>query len=274
MSVRARRRVPQEEHSGPDERWMASYMDMVTVLMCMFIVLFAMSTVDQEKFEALSASLATGFGQEPSDEIDATTGVVVPPELVDEKGEDFADVDLAAAQTEFNELSALRERLRQVLADNGLEADVTFTIDERGLTIGLVSAETFFDTNSTTLSDKALLVLDALGSVLVTTTNEISVEGHADVRGSVAPYPTNWELSAGRSTQVLRHLVEASVFPRPCQVGRLRRHASCRRRRCTGRTGPESQGRHRGPVRCERGGASPHPPGPGGEAGLLSTLPS
>lgn len=104
MSVRARRRVPQEEHSGPDERWMASYMDMVTVLMCMFIVLFAMSTVDQEKFEALSASLATGFGQEPSDEIDATTGVVVPPELVDEKGEDFADVDLAAAQTEFDEL--------------------------------------------------------------------------------------------------------------------------------------------------------------------------
>lgn len=73
-----------------------------------------------------------------------------------------------------------------------------------------MSAETFFTTNSTTLSSTAVLVLDALGSVLVTTTNEISVEGHADVRGSVAPYPTNWELSAGRSTQVLRHLVEAS----------------------------------------------------------------
>ncbi|MCK8466903.1 flagellar motor protein MotB [Microbacterium sp. KSW4-16] len=213
MSVRARRRVPQEEHSGPDERWMASYLDMVTVLMCMFIVLFAMSTVDQEKFEALSASLATGFGQEPSDDVDAVTGVVVPPELVDEDGDDFVDVDLAAAQTEFSELSALREKLRRVLADNGLEADVTFTIDERGLTIGLVSAETFFTTNSTALSPTAVLVLDALGSVLVTAPNEISVEGHADVRGSVAPYPTNWELSAGRSTQVLRHLVESSGLP-------------------------------------------------------------
>jgi len=192
---------------------MASYMDMVTVLMCMFIVLFAMSTVDQEKFEALSASLATGFGQEPSDKVDVTTGVVVPPELVDENGDDFADIDMAAAQTEFSELSALRERLRKVLADNGLEADVTFTIDERGLTIGLVSAETFFTTNSTTLSAKAVRVLDALGSVLVSAPNEISVEGHADVRGSVAPYPTNWELSAGRSTQVLRHLVESSGLP-------------------------------------------------------------
>ncbi|MFJ6548771.1 MULTISPECIES: flagellar motor protein MotB [unclassified Microbacterium] len=213
MSVRARRRVQESEHSGPDERWMASYLDMVTVLMCMFIVLFAMSTVDQEKFEALSASLATGFGQEPSDDIDVTSGVVVPPELVDDEGEDFADTGLEAAQREFDELSALRERLRQVLADRGLEADVTFTIDERGLTIGLVSAETFFTTNSTDLSPAATQVLDALGSVLVSAPNEISVEGHADARGSVAPFPTNWELSAGRSTQVLRYLVEAAGLP-------------------------------------------------------------
>lgn len=213
MSVRTRRRVPEEEHSGPDERWMASYMDMVTVLMCMFIVLFAMSTVDQEKFEALSASLATGFGQEPSENIDVASGVVVPPELIDESGDDFANVEMAAAELEFNELADLRERLRKALATEGLEADVTFTIDERGLTIGLVSAETFFTTNSTSLNPAAVKVLNTLGSVLVTASNEISVEGHADVRGSVAPYPTNWELSSGRSTQVLRHLVESSGLP-------------------------------------------------------------
>ena len=179
MSVRTRRRVQESEHSGPDERWMASYLAMLTVLMCMFIVLFAMSTVDQEKCEALSASLATGFGQEPSDDVDVTSGVVVPPELIDNEGEDFADTGLEAAEREFDELSALRERLRQVLAERGLETDVTFTIDERGLTIGLVSAETFFTTNSTDLSPPATQVLDAPGSVLVSAPNEISVEGHA-----------------------------------------------------------------------------------------------
>ncbi|WP_194420334.1 OmpA/MotB family protein [Microbacterium abyssi] len=212
MSVRARRQVPHDEHSGPDERWMASYLDMVTVLMCLFIVLFAMSTVDQEKFEALSASLATGFGQDPSEFADVAEGVVVPPELIDEEGEP-ADPDLAAAVKEFDDLSALRERLREALAQNHLEADVTFTIDDRGLTIGLVSAETFFDTNSTNLSAKAVAVLDTLGGVLVDVPNEISVEGHADHRGAVAPFPTNWELSSGRSTQVLRHLVEAGGLP-------------------------------------------------------------
>lgn len=188
---------------------MASYLDMVTVLMCMFIVLFAMSTVDQEKFEQLSASLATGFGQVPSEAKDVSDGVVVPPELLHEQGVGFAETAIAAARAEFDDLSALRERLRQALAERGLEDTVTFTIDARGLTVGLVSAETFFATNSTDLSAKAVAVLDALGGVLVQTPNEISVEGHADQRSSAAPFPTNWELSAGRSTQVLRFLVEA-----------------------------------------------------------------
>jgi chemotaxis protein MotB len=210
MSVRSRRRhVASEGHSGPDERWMASYLDMITVLMCMFIVLYAMSTVDQEKFEQLRESLATGFGQELSEDVDVSDGVVVPAELVHEDGTGFAETPVSAAQAEFDELSELRERLRQALAERGLQDTVTFTIDARGLTIGLVSAETFFATNSTALSDKAVGVLGALGGVLVQTPNEISVEGHADQRSSAAPFPTNWELSAGRSTQVLRFLVES-----------------------------------------------------------------
>ncbi|WP_417564419.1 OmpA/MotB family protein [Microbacterium sp.] len=209
MSVRRGRRRPVvDEGHGPDERWMASYLDMVTVLMCMFIVLFAMSTVDAEKFVALSNSLATGFGQQPSQTVDATQGVVVPVELIDKDAQDFAAAELKAARAEFDDLSALRDRLHEALTAQGLKDAATFTIDERGLTIGLVSAETFFATNSTTLSRKAVRVLDALGGVMSGIPNQISVEGHADRRMAAAPFPTNWELAAGRSTQVLRHLVE------------------------------------------------------------------
>jgi chemotaxis protein MotB len=49
--------------------------------------------------------------------------------------------------------------------------------------------------------------------VLVTVPNDISVEGHADHRVAAAPFATNWELSSGRSTQVLRHLVESGGLP-------------------------------------------------------------
>lgn len=53
--ARGGRRKRQEEDDCGGERWMASYMDMVTVLMCLFIVLYAMSTVDQAKFEQVGS---------------------------------------------------------------------------------------------------------------------------------------------------------------------------------------------------------------------------
>lgn len=194
-------------HDGPDERWMASYLDMITVLMCLFIVLFAMSSVDQQKFEQLRDSLATGFGQDPSEFVD-TAGLVLPEELRADDGGHAANAELAAAQAEVNRLEELRDRLEGALDARGLAGTAEFIIDDRGLTVGLVGAETFFETNSTALSGKAVAVLDALGSVLVEVENEVSVEGHADYRAPVAPFPTNWELSSGRATQVLRHLVE------------------------------------------------------------------
>ena len=91
VSGRRRPRKKPEAHHV-DERWMASYMDMVTVLMCLFIVLYAMSTVDANKFEKLRNSLATGFGTVASETVDTASGTVVPPEFVDKDLEAFAAV--------------------------------------------------------------------------------------------------------------------------------------------------------------------------------------
>lgn len=202
----ARGRRHEVEGHEPDERWAVSYADMVTVLMCLFIVLFAMSTVDKGKFEQLANSLASGFGREVTEGgADTAEGLVIPPELLDEDG---VEELTARATTEYESLVELRERMRQALAAKGLESTVEFVIDERGLKVGLVGAETFFTDNSTRLSGKADAVLDAIGDVLAGVANEVSVEGHADHRAAVPPFPTNWELSSGRSTQVARFLVE------------------------------------------------------------------
>jgi chemotaxis protein MotB len=190
---------------------MASYMDMVTVLMCMFIVLFAMSTVDQEKFEQLRNSLAAGFGVTETEYADTAKGVVVPPEHVDAEGEGFTDIELARA--ELDKLIALRERIKANLAAEGLLSSVEFDISERGLTVRLISTETFFEANSDTLSGDVVAVLDAVAPPLAESGYRISVEGHADYRDPGGPFPTNWELSSGRSVQVLRHLVEERAIP-------------------------------------------------------------
>ncbi len=212
MSARTgRRRRSRSSDAHNDERWMASYMDMVTVLMCMFIVLFAMSSVDAEKFEALRNSLATGFGQDPSEFADTAEGVVVPAELEGE-AETFTDLELA--QRELDELLAIRDRIDAGLTAQGLQHAVAYEIDERGLTVRLVGAETYFEGNSVALSDKALVVLQIVGGVLATVPQEVSVEGHADPRGSSGPFPTDWELASGRATQVVRFFVEqAGVAP-------------------------------------------------------------
>ncbi|MFE6967046.1 flagellar motor protein MotB [Agromyces sp. NPDC057679] len=205
--AKKRRKSGSIEHHV-DERWMASYMDMVTVLMCMFIVLFAMSSPDAEKYEQLKDSLATGFGVEETDKVDTAEGVIVPPELIDEEGELVTDVDLAIKEIE--RLEEIRDEINTSLTGKGLADAVNYKIDEHGLTVRLVGAETFFQGNSTELNPKAIDVLSSIGAVLAPLKDEIAVEGHADPHGSPAPFPTDWELSSGRATQVVRYFVEQS----------------------------------------------------------------
>lgn len=195
---------------------MASYMDMVTVLMCLFIVLFAMSTVDQDKFEALKNSLATGFGSEKSINADIAQGIVVPPDLIGSEGLlANAEIDsqtkeklLKLAAAEEEELHELKVRIDQRLKDSGHKGAADFSINQRGLTVRLVSAETFFKPNSAELTKNAREIIDAIAPVLAPTNRHFEIEGFADELRPVDPYPTNWELSASRATGVLRAMVE------------------------------------------------------------------
>ena len=211
---RSRNTEHAEEHV--DERWMASYMDMVTVLMCLFIVLYAMSTVDQDKFEALKNSLATGFGSVASPSADTAQGIVVPPELVGSQGLlASAEIDdktkealTSLAREDQDDLLELKARIEGRLGESGHKGAADFSINQRGLTIRLVSAETFFEPNSATMTANAKEILGAIAPVLAPTDRHFEIEGFADVLTPAAPYPTNWELSASRATRVLRSLVE------------------------------------------------------------------
>ncbi|MCU1521677.1 MAG: OmpA/MotB domain protein [Arthrobacter sp.] len=215
MSSRRRPRKKPEEHHV-DERWMASYMDMVTVLMCLFIVLYAMSTVDANKFEKLRNSLATGFGTESTQTVDAAEGTVVPPELADADLEAFAAAQAAgptapsealeAAIKEVDRLRALEEQMRGGLAAAGLTENVEFQIDQRGLTVKLIGSQTFFAPDRPELTTRASEVLQIISPILGSAALEIMVEGHA--ANGITAYPSTWELSSARSVNVLRYMVD------------------------------------------------------------------
>ncbi|GIG22632.1 OmpA/MotB protein [Cellulomonas chitinilytica] len=246
LGGRPRRRGHVEEEHVNHERWLISYSDMITVLMALFIVLFAISQVDQEKYIALRDSLSAGFmdtttspsvldgtagnldghsAQTENTPATGTAGMVnaenglglqaadpmVPPAQTPDSTVDPAV--LAAAQAEAAHLEQIRDAIAASLAANGLDGVVRFRIDERGLVMGLVADDVFFAPARAELTETAVRVLDIAAPMMVGLGENVSVEGHANNIPVSGRYPTNWELSADRATQVLRHLVEADGMP-------------------------------------------------------------
>jgi chemotaxis protein MotB len=195
-----------------DERWVVSYMDMVTVLMCLFIVLYAMSSVDQQKFEKLKTSLATGFGITKTTAVDTTEGIAVPEELLDSKGKGFTASTVPTNSLAFAQ--ALRRKIVTALTAEGLKDGAQVTVDSRGVVIGLVGSSAYFDGNAAQLRPDAMRVVRAVAPMVAHGTEAVTVEGHADPRGSSGPFATDWDLASARATTVLERLVADGVAAR------------------------------------------------------------
>ncbi|MCL2850525.1 MAG: flagellar motor protein MotB [Micrococcales bacterium] len=236
-SRRRRRGGAEEEHEN-SERWLISYSDMITVLMALFIVLFAISQVDQDKYIALRQSLAAGFspGSRSPAVLDGNTGtmdgLVASSQDVSDSTADLVDADqglgaqgsdprtldasdpnVAAARAELAHLDAIKESMAQALDAKGLLDQVTFRMTDRGLVVGLVANDVFFAAESAVLTRTADQVIDTLAPTLASIREEISVEGHANIVPTSVRYPTNWELSTDRAAKVVRHLVETNNLP-------------------------------------------------------------
>ncbi|MFW8745894.1 OmpA/MotB family protein, partial [Mesorhizobium japonicum] len=124
------------------------------------------------------------------------TGVVVPPNLVDSTGNGFAASDVVEAQQEVQNLQHMEAAIQASLTQHGVADKVGFDIDQRGLTVKLVGTQTFFAGNSAVLQASSQTIIDAMAPVILASSNQISVEGHADVHGSPTPYASDWDLSA------------------------------------------------------------------------------
>lgn len=231
-----RRKKVEEEHEN-HERWAVSYLDMITVMMCLFIVLYAISSVDQVKYEQLASSLSQSFGDGgggASKVLDGGDGIltkdVAKPQAADEAGgnrdgnvgdmlvpEQMESTELRAARQEVQDLSSVQEQIESALIGTDNAGNVSFKIDERGLIIGLVSTDVFFEAESSRLTGHARDTLAVIAPVLSAATYNLAVEGHANTLPTTR-YASNWELSSERATTVLRQVVDAG----PVDPGRLR----------------------------------------------------
>jgi chemotaxis protein MotB len=236
---RAGRRASHHEEEHEDgERWLLSYADMITLLMVLFVVLFAISSVNTAKLDALSKSLSEEISGKivtggPS--IQETGGAdstkPAPPSAMIPPIQPVVETDpsentgqpggnAASAQREEENFRKLKQEIDQYAKSHGLEKSIQTRVARRGLVIRLLTDNVLFDSGQAQLQPRSQDLLSAIARLLVTEVRHpIIVEGHTDSRAvNTAQFPTNWELSTTRATQVVRFLVAHHVAARRLQA--------------------------------------------------------
>jgi chemotaxis protein MotB len=241
--ARRRRPVEHEEGEANHERWLLTYADMITLLMVLFIVLFAISVVDKKKFAELADGLSHNFGastkvmpdgtgvldggktanadlgtlaNNPAQPItpinDAEVSTPLTPEQQQELQADQAKANLL--KQEQDTLAEAEKKIEAALQAKGLANSASMQITAQGLVVSIVTDKVLFDTGKADLEPVGQQVLDAIAPALVSLPNDISIEGHTDnVPISGGMFASNWELSAVRATTVLRYLVSHDGLP-------------------------------------------------------------
>ena len=219
----------EEEHEN-HERWLVSYADMMTLLMVLFIVLFAISQVDQKKFAELKNGLAVGFGSpsvafdggeaslmESSDSnspMDLSSGIggttsdaTAIQEAVAAKERASASAKQKAAQQEVANFEKIKAQIEESLKKEGLADSVKFTIDERGLVVTVVTSAIVFDGGEAQLLGAGQEIMRGIGPAIAGLPNRIEVDGHTNqLAATTGTYPSGWELSSARASTVVRYL--------------------------------------------------------------------
>jgi chemotaxis protein MotB len=241
MTTKPRRRAhhaaEHEEHEEANhERWLLTYADMITLLMVLFIVLFAISVVDKKKFAALADGLSHNFGA-TNKVLPAGTGVLDGGKTSNnDEGQldnnpaqplspiDQVEVTQLQAQQQIQKenlikqeqqtLLGAKQQIEAALKAKGLQNSASFKLTSRGLVVSIVTDQVLFDTGQANLKPVGQEVLDAVAPALVKLPNDISIEGHTDnvpITGGL--FASNWELSAVRATTVLRYLMAHDGMP-------------------------------------------------------------
>ncbi|MBP0980787.1 MAG: flagellar motor protein MotB [Oscillospiraceae bacterium] len=196
--------------SGGGYNWMDTYGDMVTQLLTFFIMLFSMSSVNEEKWEILIRA----FTKNP----DASTAQII---LVQEgEGEEVApavgvtsNISNKATDNELpTELSQLYEYIMSFVAENELDASVSVSRDSSNNVYIRFDNNIFFDGDSAALREESKPILDFLGDYLKSVEDEIfitRVNGHtAAIPGAEDYHISDWQLSGDRASQVVIYLEE------------------------------------------------------------------
>ncbi len=211
----ARRKQHHEEHEN-HERWLVSYADFMTLLFAFFVVLYAVSRVDNKRLVQAAESIRWAMHFSGTGGTGALPIFDGPPS---EGGGPALRSGNLNVEQEHRAIEMLRKRIEKRVRPFAMERTqapvVTVLVEGRRLTVRLAATQ-FFDPGQAALRPQVLPVLDAIADELVPLGRLLRVEGHTDetpIGG--ARWRNNWELSAARAATVVTYLEQAHAAQPP-----------------------------------------------------------
>ena len=204
----------EEEHEN-GERWLLTYSDLVTLLMIFFIIMYAMSTVDSQKYSQLAQSLGTAMGN--GSIVGNGSGWVNTGNGGNSNINTTVNnepVDIKQPSDEQNYLENIKGELNKYLNENGLTNSVVVDITDRGLAI-MLKDSIMFDSGRADIKNEAIETMIRIGMILNKIDSYIRVEGHTDnIPINNKQFNSNWQLSATRAVNVVQLLIDkAEIQP-------------------------------------------------------------
>lgn len=210
--------------------WMNTFADLMNLLLCFFVMLFSMSSVDEEKFEKVIASFQSTFSILPGGGASIGEGELISSGISqlenfdsyynqqlssqsDGQTEEEKDITEAYEQQELEESEDMAQQLENALSQYGIQDDVEVDFNAEYVTLNMNGA-LLFDSASAELRDEAYPLVNKLGKILVTYDNNIiEVEGHTDnVPIHSSKYEDNNVLSMYRALAVANYLRDTTTL--------------------------------------------------------------
>lgn len=204
------RRRRDEEHEGANhERWLISYADFITLLFAFFVVMYAVSSVNEGRYRVLSNALSDAFSGVHTEVISPGAMVPTTPYVL-RRPESIA---ARLTRTEHAQMQDIAHQLSKALAILVRNGQIHVTNSVRGVAVE-INASVLFAPAQCDLQPASIPILKTISTVLTRFPDLIQVEGHTDdLPISTAQFPSNWELSSARAGSVVRFFVDHDISP-------------------------------------------------------------
>lgn len=219
--------APQKQESAGVPAWVMTFADLMTLLMCFFVLLLAFSEMDAAKFKQLSGSMKDAFGVQAEIEVRTIpkgTSVVAQefspgrpdPTALPQVRQFTVDSNkntLDALEREAREIEKARrhaQRLRLALKDELNKGDVSIQTEGMKVIIHIMENASF-DSGMADLRASFIPAMKKIGDLIDNNSGEVTISGHTDnVPISNERFRSNWDLSTSRAVSVAHQLLELS----------------------------------------------------------------